>query len=251
GRFRRPGGAPIPAATFAASLERALAPGLGERAAAPHLLGDVEGVAAYEAGKAPHVRGIVATGNRLTITLTGPTGDFRARLAQPFSCVVPPGTPVVPDGVDGPLASGGPYYVASSAPGQTVLERNPSYTGTRPRRPQRIVYGMGLPPARAAALLAAGRVDYLPYDYDLTGALVEGGPIDRAYGPDSAAARAGDQRYFRTPVPGLDLIAFNTRRPLFRDVRMRQAVSAALDRPAIAPVWHEPPTDPSVPPALL
>jgi ABC-type transport system substrate-binding protein len=132
-----------------------------------------------------------------------------------------------------------------------VLERNPAYTGTRPRRPQRIVYETGLPTARAAALLAAGRVDYLPYDYDLTGALVEGGDLDRSYGPDSAAARQGDQRYFRTPVPGLDLLAFNTSRPLFRNLRLRQAVNAALDRPAIASVWHEPPSDRYVPPAVL
>ncbi len=250
-RFSPPSGAPITAATFSASLERALAPKLGPRASAPHLLRDVVGVAAYSAGRAPHVRGIVAAGDRLTISLTRPSGDFRARLAQPFSCAVPPGTPVVPDGVDGPLASGGPYYVASSAPGRTVLERNPAYAGTRPRRPQRIVYETGLPTARAAALLAAGRADYLPYDYDLTGALAEGGELDRSFGPGSAAAHRGDQRYYRTPAPGLDLLVFNTSRRLFRDLRLRQAASAALDRPAIAAVWREPPSDRYVPAAIL
>jgi serine/threonine-protein kinase len=250
-RFSPPSGAPITARTFAATLERALAPGLGQRAAAPQLLGDVVGVADFTAGRAAHVSGIRASGNRLTISLTQPAGDFRARLAQPFSCAVPPTTPVVADGVDGPLPTGGPYYVASQAPGRTVLERNPAYTGTRPRRPQRIVYETGVPTARAAALLGAGRVDYLPYDFDLAGALAEGGALDRSYGPDSVAARQGAQRYYRTPVPGLDLLAFNTRRPLFSDLRMRQAVSAALDRPAIAAVWHEPPSDRYVPPAVL
>ena len=250
-RFSPPSGAPITAATFAASLERALAPTLGPRAAAGSLVGDVVGVADYTAGRAAHVRGIVAQGDRLTITIARPAGDFRARLAQPFSCVVPPGTPVVRDGVDTPLATGGPYYVASTGPGRTVLERNPAYGGTRPRRPQRIVYQIGLPTARAAALLDAGQIDYLPYDYDTTGALAQGGAIDGRYGPDSDAARKDAQRYYRTPAPGLDLLVFNTRRPLFRDRRLRQAVNLALDRRAIAAVWKEPPSDRYVPPAVL
>jgi ABC-type transport system substrate-binding protein len=49
----------------------------------------------------------------------------------------------------------------------------------------------------------------------------------------------------------MDLLAFNTRRPLFRDVNLRRAVNEALDRPAIIAVWGDAPDDRYVPPALL
>ncbi len=136
------------------------------------------------------------------------------------------------DGVAGPLPSGGPYYVASQAPGRTVLLRNPGYTGTRPRRPERIVYDAGLPTARATAELDGGRTDYVPFDFDTTGPLAQGGELERRFGAGSAEAEAGRQRYFASPAPGVDLLVFNTRRGPFRDVRLRRAVNAALDRPA-------------------
>ena len=52
-------------------------------------------------------------------------------------------------------------------------------------------------------------------------------------------------------APGLDMLALNPRRPLFRDVAMRRAVNEALDRPALAAVWGELPTDRYVPPSIL
>ena len=47
------------------------------------------------------------------------------------------------------------------------------------------------------------------------------------------------------------MLALNPRRPLFRDVAMRRAVNEALDRPALAAVWGELPTDRYVPPSVL
>ncbi len=250
-RFSPPSGAPITAETFRASIERALAPGLGERATGAYAARDIVGVAAYRAGRADHVRGLVATGDELRITIARPAGDFLARLALQFSCAVPEGTPVVRDGVPGPLPSGGPYYVASQAPGRTVLLRNPGYTGTRLRRPERIVYDAGLPTARATAELDGGRTDYVPFDFDTKGPLAQGGELERRFGAGSAEAEAGRQRYFASPAPGVDLLIFNTRRGPFRDVRLRRAVNVALDRPAIAAVWGEQPSDRLVPPAVL
>ena len=250
-RFSPPSGAPITADTFRATLERALSPALGQQMPATTLLHDLVGLDDYRAGRTKHVSGIVADADRLAITIAHPAGDLRARLAQTFSCAVPAGTPVVPDGVTTPLASGGPYHIVANGPFRTVLERNPAYTGSRPRKPQRIVYEKGIATARATALLDGGRIDYVPYDFDFVGPLAAGGDLDRKYGPDSSEAAAGRQRYYPTPIPGLDLLAFNTRRGLFADVRVRQAVNAALDRPAIAAVWREPPSDRYVPPAVL
>jgi ABC-type oligopeptide transport system substrate-binding subunit len=56
------------------------------------------------------------------------------------------------------------------------------------------------------------------------------------YGPDSPGARAGHQQYFETPQLGTEFLMLNTSRPLFSDVRRRQAVNYAVDRRAIGAV---------------
>jgi ABC-type transport system substrate-binding protein len=131
------------------------------------------------------------------------------------------------------------------------LLRNPNYSGSRPRQIERIVYTTGTPTAKALALVAGGSYEYmdgLTTDFDPT--LGPGSPVAERYGPTSAAARRNDQRYFDVPAPGVDMIAFNTQRPLFRDVRMRRAVNYALDRSALAGVYSEQPVDRYIPPAI-
>src|SRR5829696_162415 len=128
-RFSPPSGAPLTAETFRASLERTLSPRLGKGSIAMRVIGDVAGAADYHAGRARHVRGLVADGDRLTIRLVRPAGDLPARLAMPLFCPVPVGTPAAAGGSPKPLPSAGPYYVTSQARGRTVLERNPNYPG--------------------------------------------------------------------------------------------------------------------------
>jgi ABC-type transport system substrate-binding protein len=241
----------VTAETFRATLERTLSPRLGDASIAMLLMGDVVGAEDYHAGRARHVRGLTAAGDRLTVRLARPAGDLPARLSLPLFCPVPAGTPPAAADSPDPLPSTGPYYVSSQAPGRTVLERNPNYPGARPRRPDRIVYLTGVGAEEALRRADKGEVDYVPYDYDNHGPLALGGQRDRAFGATSAAARRGDQRYFGSPAPGLDLLALNPRRPLFRDAAMRRAVNEALDRPALAAVWGEVPTDRYVPPAIL
>ncbi len=241
-RFSPPSGRRVDARAFRHTFERTLSPKAGPDPSGLHILGDVAGARAFHAGRAPHVSGITARGDRLTITLEKPAGDLLSRLAMPINCVVPPGTPP-PGRVDGPIPSAGPYYVRQETAGQTVLERNPNYRGDRPARPARIVYLTGIPTAEGVALTRAGRADVVPWDYDLHGPLAPGGPLDRRFGGPGG-------RYREAPAPGVDMIAFNTRRPLFRDARVRRAVNYALDRKALAAVWGEPPTDRYVPPVV-
>src|SRR5205814_138035 len=131
-RFSPPSGAPVTAATFKYSIERSLDPRMN--GFAPPYMSDIVGAKAFKAGKTRHVAGIRAHGNRLSIRLTGVSGSFLSRLAMPFFCAVPVGTPVNPNGLPA-IPSAGPYYIASYQPNQQlVLRRNPNYRGTRPHR---------------------------------------------------------------------------------------------------------------------
>ena len=209
---------------------------------------------AYAAGRAPHIAGITASGATLTIRLTRAAGDLPARLRSSFFCPVPVGTPAVPGGgKPTPIPMAGPYRVASAGGGQVVLERNPNYTGDRPRRIARIVYTDGFTATDAISRVEHGSADYVSgstITSDTPDALAPGGPLDTAFGLSSRAGRAGGARYVPSPAPGIDGIAFNTQRPLFRDARMRRAVAYALDRRALAAVYGEQPTDRLVPAAI-
>ena len=231
-RFSPPSGAPITAETFRASIERALSPGFGPLATAPSLVGDIVGVGAYRAGRAAHVRGLVASGDELRITLARPAGDFLARLALPFSCAVPEGTPVVRDGVATPLATGGPYYVASQAPGRTVLERNPAYTGSRPQGPDASSTTRACRRPGRPRSSTAGATDYVPFDFDILGPLAQGGELEQRFGAGSAAAAAGGSATSQ-PRARASTCSSSTRSAAAvpRRPSLRRAVNAALDRP--------------------
>jgi ABC-type transport system substrate-binding protein len=256
-RFSPPSGQAVTAETFKATIERALSPKLafhdGPNQPA-QLLSDVVGAMQYAAGRAPHIAGITASGATLTIRLTRAAGDLPVRLSSSFFCPVPVGTPATAGGgTRTPIPMAGPYSVASAGGGQVVLERNPNYTGNRPRRIARIVYTDGFTATDAISRVEHGSGDYVSgstITSDTPDALAPGGPLDTAFGLSSRAGRAGGARYVPSPAPGVDGIAFNTQRPLFRDARMRRAVAYALDRRALAAVYGEQPTDRLVPVAI-
>jgi ABC-type oligopeptide transport system substrate-binding subunit/predicted Ser/Thr protein kinase len=243
-RFSPPSNEPVTAETFRHTIERTLAP--SQQHGWP-FGSDIAGASAYSAGKAPHISGIAVHGNTLAITLVRPAGDFLTRISMFNFCPVPLAEPLQPTG---PVPSAGPYYVASSSNDRTVLLRNPNYTGKRPRRSERIVYTSYIRTPQAVARTDHGTIDYLPGDFDNYSLLTPGGVLDQRSGPTSADARAGKQRYFREPMPLVDDLVFNTRRPLFRDARLRRAVNYALDRPALARAFYDDPNDQIIPPGV-
>ena len=250
-RFSPPSGEPVTAETFRHTLERSLFP-KNLFSAGPQLASDIEGVAAYRAGKAAHISGVSAKGDVLAITLVKPAGDFLTRISTFAFCPVPLSIPIYRPGFTvKPIPSAGPYYIESIQGDRTVLERNPYYPGRRPRRAERIVYTNDTPTPKAVVLADDGALDLLPHDFDNTTPLFEpGGLLDQRKGPGSAAARAGRQQYYPYDAPLVDAIVFNTTRPLFRDVRLRRAVDYALDRSALAASFADTPAADVVPRAV-
>jgi YVTN family beta-propeller protein len=227
-RFSPPSDQPVTAQTFKHTIERSLSPRMsGAGPPGQMFLRDVVGAPAYMAGKARHIAGVEAEGDRLTIHLTRRAPDLPARLAVLLFCAVPTDTPNRP--VSGALPSAGPYYVASATPGRSfVLLRNPHYHGDRPHRLQRIELIVGA--SHPVAQIEASKLDYA------IGGLPAGASarLERLYGPHSAAAEHGEQRYFVNRTLEVDHLDLNTRRPLFASARMRRAVSYAIDRSALA-----------------
>jgi peptide/nickel transport system substrate-binding protein len=231
--FRFSSGERVTARTFAYSIERSLGKALDGPGRS--YLGDVVGARAFMAGRAAHVSGIEARGSTLTIRLVQPQPDLPTRLALPFFCAVPIGTPLDPPSPR-TIPGAGPYYVAAYTPGQgVVLERNPYYRGSRPHRLRRIVFTPGVAPQQQMRDVRSGNADY-------------------AF--DVPVADDGEPGLTRNAFPQLDMLVLNTHRPLFADVRLRQAVNFAIDRTALAALgdpWSQIPgrtTDQYLPPVM-
>ena len=212
-RFSPPSGEEVTAESFKHAAERGMSPRLDPFAdrLAPGL-DNIVGAAAYHEGRAPHVSGIVARDDELVIRLREPAPEFLWLAA--LSCAVPTDTPVVPYGLETPVASAGPYYLAAHTDTVAVLKPNPNYGGTRPQHLDAIVYHMGIAPADAAPQIEAGTLDYYLESQRPT------------LTPETSAARAAGDRYRMTPdgSRSTQYLAPNWRRPLFADIRMRRAV---------------------------
>ena len=253
-RFAPPSNEAVTAATFKETIERVIDPRL-KSPAAPDFSGLV-GYGAYVRGRTPGLAGVETHGRTLTIRLSQPDGAFLANLASGAACAVPRNTPAVPGGLDD-VPSAGPYSIASYTPReQIVLKRNPNYHGERPHRFDQIVVAIGVDSSHALGDIEAGRADYA-----LSGPPRDAGPtLESSYGPHSEAAQEGHQQYFISPANGERLLHMNVRRPLFSRVRVRRAVSYAIDRKALVeqgrrfaevnPFNAGEPTDDFLPPSI-
>jgi DNA-binding SARP family transcriptional activator/ABC-type oligopeptide transport system substrate-binding subunit len=221
-RFSPPSNEPVTAASFRDAIERDISPAFASDYLDPRW-NVVVGARAYNAGETTHVSGITADGNTLVIRLTQPVPDLARALALNVFCPVPAGTPITPHGLNTPIASAGPYYLAALTGSVAVLERNPNYGGSRPQHLDAIIFELGIAPKDAVARIATGTLDYVLEN-------------DPTLAPGTAAAREAGSRYRLTPdsTGSNHYFAFNTRRPLFRSIAMRRAVQYALDRRVLA-----------------
>ncbi|HEY7526830.1 MAG TPA: ABC transporter substrate-binding protein [Candidatus Limnocylindria bacterium] len=233
----------VTAETYRYSIERALSPKLGDQPPGTFFVDDIAGEDAFRQGKAPHISGLVADGDRLSITLVAPRSDLVSRLALPFFCPVRVGTPAIPGGalsrVSGPdgttetLDAAGPYYLADHLNGEyAILKRNPNYGGTRQVGFDAIALREGLSGGAAVERVDNGTWDgVIDIEDEIFGLH---GELARQWGPGSDAGAAGDQRFFLVPDGGIWVLWLNASREPFSDLRLRRAIAMAVDRPAVA-----------------
>ena len=130
--------------------------------------------------------------------------------------------------LDAPIGSG-PYIIAAVEPGQSLtLRRNPNY------------WAADLPISRGLYNFDEIRIDYYRDPNALYEAFKAGvvdyreetNPTRWREGYDFPAVRDGRMRVETAPLggpKGLQGFAFNTRRPLFSDARLREALASVFD----------------------
>jgi peptide/nickel transport system substrate-binding protein len=222
--YRFSNGAPVTAANYAAEISRILSPIMHSPAAT--YLEEVIGADRVRQGSAQTASGVKVAGNRLTIQLTKRAADFPARMTMPYFCPVPVDLPPDPEGVDAPLPGSGPYYFAEFVRGnRIVLERNSHYRGPRPHHVDRMVISLG-----EASGTTVRRVEKAEEDVAMQVPIALVDEIRAKYGVNR-------QQYFSFPAPMVFSLVMNTSRPLFKhNVKLRQAVNFALDRPRLRDV---------------
>ena len=212
--FKFNDGKPVTAANFAAAIKRSLDPKM--QSPASSFLDDV---ASYR-----------ANGMTLTVTLKKVAPDFLARMSMPFFSAIPTNLPTVAEGVDAPLVSAGPYYIKSWTKNRAAeIVRNPNWNNAkepwkslkRPANVDRIVYTFGN--SLDATLLRLRRNE-----------------TDLGNIPPSAASDLSKEfginkgRFFVRKNLVFWYFSLNNDSDLFKNnVKLRQAVNWAIDRPQI------------------
>jgi peptide/nickel transport system substrate-binding protein len=221
-RFSPPSNEEVTAESFSRAIERSveLTKLFGDDLRPP--MDNIVGAQQFYAGKALRISGASARADELVLRFRKPEPDLPWLVAG-SSCAVPVDLPVVKGGLEKPVPSAGPYYLATLTDSFAVLRQNPNYGGSRPQDLDAIVIKFSVAPSDAATQIENGTLDYFLESQQAT------------LTPDTAAARAAGERYQLTSdtIPGVAFAGFNTDRPLFKDLRMRRAVQYALDRRAL------------------
>ena len=212
-------GSPIRAADVVRSWLRIVAP--GHPSPLVSLIGDVRGALDYARGTSsgPSSVGIAAEGNDVVVHLDRPATDFPTIVAGPTFSVVPPS--LDPNGTGAPVVAPGAAFVGSGAytlsaitPQKTTLAANTHYwAGTPAIRTVELVHDIG--GRSSVAAFEDGDVDLASVSaFDATWLA-----YDDALGPQLR----------RTDDLSLQYYGFDTSRPPFDDVRVRQAFARAVD----------------------
>lgn len=222
--------APSPALAYFAGTVRGMAEfRAGFAAAVPPDTADPARLAGYQ--NATKIAGVFALDDEtLVIELLRPAPDFPDLLALPCASAAPveydafvPGSPELR------LRSNGPYRLARDTTDRELrLERNPAWSPDAD-------------PVRGA------HVDRIEIVQDATGAVqiraaIDSGAADLAWAPPLRAPVADDAENGAAPASwALDpYLVFNLAggAPALGDVRVRRAIAAAVDKPALAELYR-------------
>ena len=212
-------GTPVTAAHFVRTWSA-----LADGGAAHHHLRDVEGYRAVRAGAAERLTGVTAEGDhRLRVRLTRPINELPAVVAHPALAPMPADADDSAAARDQPTGNG-PFRLAEPwARGRFV--RLTRIAGND------LAEGPGVPLHEVVFQISDPASAYIAY---------EQGGVDVAEVPPGALTAdpppAQRRSRYRGPglltgeLPSVYLLAFNTQRPPFDDVRVRRGVSLALNR---------------------
>ncbi|MDA1035995.1 MAG: ABC transporter substrate-binding protein [Chloroflexi bacterium] len=219
-------GRPITAEDVRYSLERAADPDLNSPTAGLYL-GDIVGVAEKLAGDASDISGIEIVDDRtIKITIDAPKAYFLAKMTYPTASIVDSKT-IEPRGVEwwrGAINGSGPFKLNKWEEDEVlVLERFDGYP--TPSTLQYAVFPFNLGTSMQL------------YEADLTDvAFIGGSAIDRALDP--ANGMTEELRIFPQFVS--NFVGFNTQKPPFDDLKVRQAFVMALNRQEMVNVVYSP-----------
>ena len=226
--YRLSNGQRVTAANFVYAINRALNRRMNSPA--QPFIEDIVGAEAVIAGRAQRATGVRALGRySLQIRLTQRAPDLVARLAMPFFQAVATNLPIEPDGVNAPVHSAGPYYIARwDRNRQVIVSRNRFYRGPRPHNVNQIRVDVGLPLETIKLNIDRGATD--------TGDIPSAAhaELGRRYG----VKKQSPGRYFANASAGVDYLAMNHDRNLFGgggigNLRLKKAVNFVIDRQAI------------------
>ncbi|MFQ5851960.1 MAG: ABC transporter substrate-binding protein [Candidatus Binatia bacterium] len=213
-------GREVTADDFIYSLTRILNP--KTNSGAQSLFLNIDGAKEYIARKSETVRGIKAPDRyTLQISLVDSSGPFVSTLAIGAAKVVPR---EIVDGAGAdsfgkrPIGTG-PFRLVQWDEQQIVLEANPHYYEGRPFL-DRVVYRIfaGDPIEKMFAAFTSGELEDAPFPSDAREKLI----------------RSQDYLFIRRPILGIRFLAMNTASPPLDDVRVRKAITHAIDRKWIA-----------------
>lgn len=215
-------GKTITAQDFKYSLERAASPATASPVADSYL-GDIVGVREKLARKANDVSGVkVVDDHTLALTIDAPKSYFLAKLTYPTAFVVDQANVnagrtwfLKPNG-------SGPYKLKQYDLGQQiVLERNDSWYGTP--KPQVKTITFSISGGSYMTRYENGELDATPVS------VID---VDRVLDPTNAL----NKELTTAPQFSISYIGFNTLKPPFDDVKVRQAFNYAIDKGQIAEV---------------